>query len=140
MPVCCVFRPAFGCCAHEKAGQNLFFSRFSTFFVHFKAFSRQIWGTPSGSQPAFACRPALRSWQNHVFFRSFLDIFCWFQLWNSEFPKCGNIFSSIYQKSSFNLCLLWTTINNLCSLFIFIINRKYFNVTHLHLLLHQDVQ
>ena len=36
---CCVFRPPFGCCAHPKVGQNLFFSRFSTFFVHFKAFS-----------------------------------------------------------------------------------------------------
>ena len=35
---CCVFRKAFGCCAHPKAGRNLFFSRFSTFFVHFKAF------------------------------------------------------------------------------------------------------
>ena len=21
---CCVFRPAFGCCAHPKAGQNLY--------------------------------------------------------------------------------------------------------------------
>ena len=38
-PACCVFRPAFGCCAHRKAGWNNFFSRFSTFFVHFKAFS-----------------------------------------------------------------------------------------------------
>ena len=36
---CCVFRPAFGCCAHPKAGWNLFFSHFSTFFVYFKAFS-----------------------------------------------------------------------------------------------------
>ena len=35
---CCVFRPAFGCCTHPKAGLNIFFSRFSTFFVHFKAF------------------------------------------------------------------------------------------------------
>ena len=32
---------------------------------------RQIRGTPSGSRPAFACRPALRSRQKHVFFRSF---------------------------------------------------------------------
>ena len=36
---CCVFWPAFGCCAHLKAGRNIFFSRFSTFFVHFRAFS-----------------------------------------------------------------------------------------------------
>ena len=35
---CCVFWPAFGCCAHLKAGRNLFFCRFSTFFVNFKAF------------------------------------------------------------------------------------------------------
>ena len=28
---CCVFRPAFGCCAHSKAGRNTFFSRFQLF-------------------------------------------------------------------------------------------------------------
>ena len=43
---------------------------------------RQIRGTPSGSRPAFACRPALRSRQKHIFFRSFSDIFCWSQPWN----------------------------------------------------------
>ena len=32
---------------------------------------RQFRGTPSGSRPAFACRPALRSRQFYVFFRSF---------------------------------------------------------------------
>ena len=32
---------------------------------------RQCRGTPSGSQPAFACQPALGSRQNHVFFCSF---------------------------------------------------------------------
>ena len=36
---CCVFWPAYGCCTHPKAGRNLFFSSFSTFFVIFKAFS-----------------------------------------------------------------------------------------------------
>ena len=36
---CCVFRTAFGCCVHPKAGWNIFFNRFSTFFVHFKPFS-----------------------------------------------------------------------------------------------------
>ena len=30
---CCVFWPAFGCCTHPKAGWNIFFSRFSTFFA-----------------------------------------------------------------------------------------------------------
>ena len=29
--MCCVFRPAFGCCAHAKAGQTTFFSRFQPF-------------------------------------------------------------------------------------------------------------
>ena len=33
--VCCVFLPAFWCCAHPKAGWNTFFQPFSTFFVHF---------------------------------------------------------------------------------------------------------
>ena len=33
--MCCVFRPAFGCLQHPKAGRNIFFSRFSTFFVIF---------------------------------------------------------------------------------------------------------
>ena len=37
-PSCCVFRPAFGCCAHPKAGQNIFFRRFSTFLFISKLF------------------------------------------------------------------------------------------------------
>ena len=32
---CCVFRPAFGCCVHPKAGWTTFFQPFSTFFVLF---------------------------------------------------------------------------------------------------------
>ena len=36
--LCCVFRPAFGCCIHPKAGQNTFFQPFSTFFVNTLAF------------------------------------------------------------------------------------------------------
>ena len=35
---------------------------------------RLIWGTPSGSQPAFACQLALRSskiWKKHVHFQTF---------------------------------------------------------------------
>ena len=39
MHLCCVFWPAFVCCAHPKASRNLFFSHFLTSFVHFKAFS-----------------------------------------------------------------------------------------------------
>ena len=30
---CCVFQPAFGCCAHLKAGQNTFFGSFQTFYL-----------------------------------------------------------------------------------------------------------
>ena len=36
---CCVIRPAFRCCAHLKAGRNLFFQPFSSFFVQFLPFS-----------------------------------------------------------------------------------------------------
>ena len=36
---CCVFRPAFECCTHPKAGRNTFFEPFSTFFVNVKPFS-----------------------------------------------------------------------------------------------------
>ena len=31
VPICCVFRPAFGCCSHLKAGGNTFFSSFQPF-------------------------------------------------------------------------------------------------------------
>ena len=34
-PFCCVFWPAFGCCAHSKAGRTTFFQPFSTFFSDF---------------------------------------------------------------------------------------------------------
>ena len=34
--ICCVFWPAFGCCAHPR---NIFSAVFQPFFVHFKAFS-----------------------------------------------------------------------------------------------------
>ena len=40
---CCVFRPAFGCCAHLKAGCNTFFQPFSPFFVYFKPFPVISW-------------------------------------------------------------------------------------------------
>ena len=30
--ICCVFQPAFGCCAHPKADPNTYFQLFSTFF------------------------------------------------------------------------------------------------------------
>ena len=35
---CCVFRPAFGCGAHPKAGWTTFFQPFSTSSVHFKPY------------------------------------------------------------------------------------------------------
>ena len=34
---------------------------------------RQIWGTPSGSRPAFACQPALGIAENTVFLNIFID-------------------------------------------------------------------
>ena len=37
--ICCVFWPAFGCCAHLKAGPTFFFSHFQPFFLYFKPFS-----------------------------------------------------------------------------------------------------
>ena len=94
---CCVFWPAFRCCAHLIAGQNMFFEPFSIFFVNFKHFAvisslksrkniwkwtknkptkRQFWGTPSGRWSAFACQPASNSSLKHS---SFLNIFSWFQ-------------------------------------------------------------
>ena len=30
---CCVFRTAFGCCAHPKAGRNIFLAVFNLFFL-----------------------------------------------------------------------------------------------------------
>ena len=51
---------------------------------------RLFWGTPSGSRPAFACRPALRSRQNHFFFVRFLLISAvksLKKLWNEQ--KCS---------------------------------------------------
>ena len=53
-PLCFVFLPALGCCWHPKAGQNLFFSRFSSFLVHCKAFS-VISRLKSRFRPAFGC-------------------------------------------------------------------------------------
>ena len=35
---CCVFRPAFGCCMHPKAGRNTFFNRFQPFLFISKKF------------------------------------------------------------------------------------------------------
>ena len=63
---CSVFQPDFGCCAHLKACQNTNQPKKDDFEV-----------TPSGSQPAFACRPALRSRKNGKthFFCSFSDVF-----------------------------------------------------------------
>ena len=79
-----------GGCPHPKAGQNTlsaFFYLFSPFKKFFSDFTPeikkstekiQIWGTPSGSQPAFACQPALKSrqkWINTVFLLIFRRFF-----------------------------------------------------------------
>ena len=47
MHSCCVFWPAFECCAYPKAGLNIFLP-FSTFFLNFKHFCCVF-------QPAFGC-------------------------------------------------------------------------------------
>ena len=39
---CCLFRPAFGCCAHLKAGWNTFWL-FSTYLFNFEHFSVIFW-------------------------------------------------------------------------------------------------
>ena len=67
---CCVFQPDFGCCAHLKAGRNIFSAVFQSFLKKL-TWKRQFRGTPSGTQPAFACWPALRSRQHHIFFVHF---------------------------------------------------------------------
>ena len=40
--ICCVFWPAFGCCAHPKAGLNTFLRSFSTFFCSFQTFFSDV--------------------------------------------------------------------------------------------------
>ena len=88
---CCIFSPAFGCCAHMKAGQNTFFSRyqtclfFSTFFNEFlseikkkcleKLCFKMNLRYPPGSRPAFACQPASRSSLKNIFFNIFKPFF-----------------------------------------------------------------
>ena len=61
----------------SKSWWNHFFQPFFNLFWSKINQKRQFRVTPSGSWPAFACRPALRSQQNHVFsfiFISFLLI------------------------------------------------------------------
>ena len=78
---CCVFWPALGCCAHPKAGQNLFFSHFSTFFVHFRAFSKK--NTEISRK---MMKPAIYSIQGtHVLF--LLDALCCSILCNPCFSR-----------------------------------------------------
>ena len=60
------------------------FLYFSPFFITKSTEKRQLRGIPSGSQPAFACQPALRSrqyMQKNVFC-SFSNVFSRFQTWN----------------------------------------------------------
>ena len=60
-PVCCVFQPAFGCCAHSKAGWTTFSSRFQPFLLYFQKNS--------------FLSLALGAW-------GFSDVFCKIQAWN----------------------------------------------------------
>ena len=57
LSVCCVFWPAFGCCMHLKAERNKINQK------------KQVRGTPSGSWPAIACQPALKSILKNYFFK-----------------------------------------------------------------------
>ena len=80
LQICCVFRPNFGCCAHQKAGRNFFFSHFSTFFVHFKAFSVKFNRKKTNSrypprESTSFCMSTRRSRQNHVFLIHFQTFF-----------------------------------------------------------------
>ena len=59
---CCVFQPAFGCCAHPKSSWNTFFSCLQL-FLSISVISR------------------LKSTKK-TFFCSFSHVFCWFQEWN----------------------------------------------------------
>ena len=101
--VCCVFWPAFGCCAHPRAGWNTFVQPFSTFFVHSHLFQlfhgcnhwktsenepknifRQFQGTPQGVKQLLHVDQlwgVIKIWKKHVFC-SFSDVFCWLQPWN----------------------------------------------------------
>ena len=64
---CCIFQLTFGCCAHLKAGWNIF-GRFLTFFVNFKPFSvisllksyKSVWKLTKKCD--FFYLPALQRW------------------------------------------------------------------------------
>ena len=67
---CCVFRPAFGCCAHPKAGQTTFFSRFQLFLFILITKKGLKWrnkvenGWKKVFQPAFGCAQHAKSVRN----------------------------------------------------------------------------
>ena len=65
--MCCVFRPAFRCCAHLKAGRTDFFQPLSTFFVCFKPFSVI-------SVTSFLVCAAPESWSKYTTFVYYIDL------------------------------------------------------------------
>ena len=87
---CWVFRPVFGWKSYhlikkQKLTKNHFFNLFQLNKVKFtknwwkktekgknELKKMQNWGTPSGSWPAFGCRPALKSSWNHCNYNLFL--------------------------------------------------------------------
>ena len=69
---CCVFWPAFGCCAHPKAGPNTFFSLFQPFLFIFHLFQWfHAWNQQKTSEKK----------KKHSLVHFQTD-FCWFQAWN----------------------------------------------------------
>ena len=59
--ICCVFRPAFGCCAHPKDGRTIFFSCFQPFLFISNLF-QWFQGWNQSSLISFCVRAALKSW------------------------------------------------------------------------------
>ena len=57
---CCVFQPAFGCCAQPKAGRTTFFSRFQPFLFMSNLF-QWFHGWNQVFQQAFGCAQHLKA-------------------------------------------------------------------------------
>ena len=94
--ICCVFRPAFGCCAHPKAGEILFFSRFQQKFMLILAVKslKKLWNDQKGlttaeknASTSFCLRTAPKSWSKYttniflflIFYRPLLQGWNWNQ-------------------------------------------------------------
>ena len=91
---CCVFQPAFGCCAQPKAGRTTFFSRFQPFlfmsnlFQWFHGWNQQKTSGKEQKMVFVNCYKlvdlqklvdSLRGYLEIVFFKRFLSVFDWFR-------------------------------------------------------------